>query len=394
MSDPLLTLRKGHLDLLERLHAPDAKMTESLSFVNEWVYFTDTSNPAFENLTAIGPYAGTKQASNTGRALRGRYGHIATKRRPTRFWSCSAQRDVETAEHFADGFFGSDWRTDGSAVLETIPETPDRGGNTLTPGDTCYNYATDNREGHDKGYIKLAEWQANFSKPIAKRLASHALGVTLSPLDIYGMMEMCGFEILARGTSPWCDVFTKEEWLEFEYARDLLHYYRAGPGNMFGALMGWLWLNATQSLMANYSSRDVYFSFVHDGDIIPALATLGIFNEPPGKEELPTDRVATGRKWRTSDVVPMGGRLMFERIRCEIDAEALEKEYAVRLFVNDALVNLTALPHGVGFEAVEGAISLDSFKTFLSTRGAELGNFRDVCGLGDDAPERIQFLHQ
>jgi hypothetical protein len=42
------------------------------------------------------------------------------------------------------------------------------------------------------------------------------------------MQEMCGFEIMVRGMSKWCDVFTQAEWLGFEYARDVLHYYRAG----------------------------------------------------------------------------------------------------------------------------------------------------------------------
>ncbi|ETI23289.1 hypothetical protein G647_05089 [Cladophialophora carrionii CBS 160.54] len=383
-----------HLNLLERLHAPDVVLTGSLSFANNWTYFTDASNPAFENLTAVGPYAGTKQASNTGRAMRRRYGHLASKRRPTKFWSCGSLRDVETAECFADGFFGSEWKTDGSAVLEVIPETVDRGANTLTPGDTCHKYVTDSREGHDKGYIKLAEWQATFSKPISERLAKDAVGVPLSPLDIYGMMEMCGFETLARGSSPWCDVFSRQEWLEFEYARDLLHYYRAGPGNGFGALMGWLWLNATQSLMSDHSAKDVYFSFVHDGDIIPVLATLGIFSELPGLEELPTDRVMHERKWRTSDVVPMGGRLVFERITCDSEAEAHEKRHAVRLFINDALIDLTSIPHAVRSTDIEGAISMDSFQTFLSVRGAALGDFHQICGLTENAPNRIEFLHQ
>jgi acid phosphatase len=269
-----------------------------------------------------------------------------------------------------------------------------RGANTLTPGDTCSNYATDNQEGHDKGYIKLAEWQATFSKPISERLANDAVGVSFSPLDVYGMMELCGFEILARGGSPWCDVFSRQEWLEFEYARDLLHYYRAGPGNKFGALMGWLWLNATQHLMSNHSSKDVYFSFVHDGDIIPAVATLGILSELSGLEELPTDRVAHERNWRTSDVVPMGGRLVFERITCEPEERAQENQHAVRLFVNDALVDLTSIPHAVLSTDIEGAISLESFQTFLSVRGSELGDFRQICGLASDAPDKIEFLHQ
>ena len=92
------------------------------------------------------------------------------------------------------------------------------------------------------------------------------------------MMEMCGFEILVRGDSPWCKVFTREEWLDFEYARDLLHFYRAGPGNKYAGAMGWLWLNATQDLISQERIGGVHFSFAHDGEIIPVLAALGIYS--------------------------------------------------------------------------------------------------------------------
>lgn len=73
-------------------------------------------------------------------------------------------------------------------------------------------------------------------------------------------------------------VFTREEWLDFEYARDLLHFYRAGLGIKYAGAMGWLWLNATQDLISQERIGGVYVSFVHDGDIIPVLAALGIYS--------------------------------------------------------------------------------------------------------------------
>ena len=127
---------------------------------------------------------------------------------------------------------------------------------------------------------------------------------------------------------------------------------------------------------------------------MPALATLGILSEPQGLEDLPTDQIATERNWRTSDVVPMGGRLIFERVSCGTNEEEPSGEAAVRLFVNDGLIDLTGLPHAVPFTDVEGAISVQSFQTLLSARGRELGDFRAVCGLSGDAPDRIKFLHQ
>jgi len=366
-------------------------LSGSLSFLKTWKYFTDPSDPSFENLTAEGPYAGTLQSFNTGEALRQRYEHLVSRTRRTKFWSCSAARDVETAKYFGDGFFGPQWSIDGSAELEVIPEDSDRGGNTLTPGDTCLKYLDDKVYGHDHGYIKLVKWQEVFTKPIVQRLASDAIGIDLGPLDIYSMMEMCGFEILARGVSVWCNVFTQKEWLDFEYARDLLHFYRAGPGNPYAATMGWLWLNATQDLMSNVSSRDVYFSFVHDGDVVPVLAALQILNEDSIPQTLPADRMKDDRHWKTSDVVPMSGRLIFERIACTAASQTDSEEYFVRLFINDGLMVLPGLRP---VKKIQHGIRLQDFQNFVAARGEAFGDFRKTCGLPADAADRITFLHQ
>jgi acid phosphatase len=378
-----------HLNLLQRLSDSKVNLSGPLSFLNTWTYFTNPADPEFENLTAVGPYAGTVQAFNTGKTLRKRYDHLVSRQQCTRFWSCGSERDVETARYFGNGFFGPQWNSDGSAMLEIIPEDEDRGGDTLTPGDTCLKYRTDGDYGHDHGYKMLDKWQQTFSRPIAERLASHAKGVELTPLDIYGMMEMCGFEILARGKSPWCIVFTQQEWLDFEYGRDLLHFYRAGPGNAYAGAMGFLWLDATQNLMSNHSSEDVYFSFVHDGDIVPVLATLQMLDEPVMSQELPTDRVKKDRTWRTSDVVPMGGRMIFERISC--GSELSNREHFVRLFINDGLMKLSVLPQA---SHIENAVGLGDFQDFVASKRNIFGGFKEECSLSENTPDHITFLHQ
>jgi len=367
------------------LHGP-------LSFLTHWTYFTEPSNPAFEDLTASGPYAGTTQAFTTGQKLRTRYDHLVNQSRTTTLWTCSSQRDIETAEYFARGFFGSHWHDDKSAHIVVVPETPDRGADTLTPGDTCLGYREDKATGHDYGYIKLALWQEAFSKRIIARLQKHAADVVLSAIDIYSMMEMCGFEILARGSSPWCDVFSQDEWDDFEYGRDLLHFYRAGPGNKFAGVMGFLWLNATQELLSNDAARGVYFSFAHDGDIVPLMATLGILNEDGSVQTLPADRRKRERNWRTSDIVPMGGRTIFERIICDEDAAPyLAGNTYIKLSINDGVMeNFT----GSGERSNRLGTRLDDFQRFVQVKAKEFGDFRDVCGLSADAPPKITFLHQ
>lgn len=71
---------------------------------------------------------------------------------------------------------------------------------------------------------------------------------------------MCAFELLVLGESKWCDVFNEDEWLSFEYARDILHYYRAGPGNPYAVTMGLLWLEATADLLRQTDTGPFFFA--------------------------------------------------------------------------------------------------------------------------------------
>lgn len=226
-------------------------MNGSLSFLNNWTYFTDNPPKDLEQLTFTGPYAGTLQAFTTGVRFRTRYGHLFPENTKTRFWASGSNRVIQTAKYFAAGFFGLDWEKN-AAMLQIIPETFERRADTLTPGDTCLNYLEDTQKGHDNGEKVLLTSQEAYIPPIAERLVQEeqntALGM-LATSEVYSMQEMCGFETTARGSSPWCDVFTNEEWESFAYARDLIHYYRAGPGTPYSGAMGWLWLNATTNLL-------------------------------------------------------------------------------------------------------------------------------------------------
>jgi len=46
--------------------------------------------------------------------------------------------------------------------------------------------------------------------------------------DVLAMSSICPFQINALGYSPFCDIFTKKEWRDFNYARDLSTYYESG----------------------------------------------------------------------------------------------------------------------------------------------------------------------
>jgi acid phosphatase len=335
-------------------------------------------------LTNTGPFAGVLEAFTTGVKFRTRYDHLLTSN-TTSLWASDSERVINTAKYFSAGFFGLSWQD--HAKLHVIPETSDLGADTLTPGDTCLQYNADLQKGHDYGANMLAQFRSTYLGAIGSRISKRNPGIQFTDAELYSMQEMCGFETTVRGSSLWCDVFSHEEWLSFEYARDIIHYYRAGPGNPYGPAMGWLWLNATTELLRyGPEAGPLFFSFVHDGDIVPMLAALDLF---PDKEDLPVHGpIPKDRTWKTSQITPMGGRVVFERLACSASGQRGDKLH-VRINVNDGIVPIRSCQNGPG-----SSCPLTEFEKLVKQRGQEIGVFQKICGLDPSAASRITFLHQ
>lgn len=238
------------IDLINRIHSSNITLQGDLSFANNWTYFSSDPQRHLEQLTNTGPYAGTLEAFTTGVKLRTRYWHLLSSRiahGKTNLWASDSKRVIDTARYFSAGLFGLDWQD--TAHLHIIPESADLGADTLTPGDTCLLYNTDKKHGHGYGAAMLLKYRSTYLPTVGDRLEEQNPGIRFMNDEIYAMQELCGFETTVRGGSPWCDVFTRKEWGKYEYARDVIHYYRAGPGNKYGPVMGWLWLNATANVL-------------------------------------------------------------------------------------------------------------------------------------------------
>lgn len=127
------------------------------------------------------------------------------------------------------------------------------------------------------------------------------------------------------------------------------------------------------------------------------LAALDVFQT----NHLPTTHVPHSRKWKTSQIVPMGGRVIFERLSCqspnlrthnhlsEMEDTIKQRSQYVRININDGIVALPNCSSGPG-----SSCPLTEFLEIVQRRGKEIGDFRDICGLDPDAPARISFLHQ
>ena len=74
-----------------------------------------------------------------------------------------------------------------------------------------------------KAFIDLA------IQPIADRLNSAAPGANLDPQDAHAIMHLCPFEtVVKEKTSPFCSLFSKQDFKIYEYAGDLEKFYGAG----------------------------------------------------------------------------------------------------------------------------------------------------------------------
>jgi len=136
------------------------------------------------------------------------------------------------------------------------------------------------------------------------------------------------------------------------------------------------------------------------------LSALDIFHSDT---LLPTTHRDPSRTWRLSQVTPMSGRIIFERLSCSSsvntnaprrhpndrgDQVSLHQQQArnntyVRININDGIVALPNCTSGPGFSC-----PLGKFLAFIKSRGEEVGDFREICGLGSDVPGSLEFLHQ
>lgn len=115
------------------------------------------------------------------------------------------------------------------------------------------------------------------------------------------------------------------------------------------------------------------------------LAAADIISD---NEHLPITHIAHSRRWKKSQVSPMGGRTIFELLSCKTKDDTEPTKY-VRVNINDGITALPDCQTGPG-----RSCQLDVFVERTARKGQEVGDFRERCGLGKDAADRITFLQQ
>ncbi|CAG1975421.1 unnamed protein product [Fusarium graminearum] len=368
------------VEKLENKTGMDWSKIPYLNFLADWE--APISDAEVSLLTNLGRLEATK----LGVDLEFRYPEF---KQPKKVWTSTAERTVKSAQSFVRGLQADDT----SIKVEQIYESEESGADSLTPYKACPAYSG------STGSDESSKYQEKYAKPIVERFNALASDFNFTINDIFGMQQLCGYETVVRGKSPFCnlELFTPDDWLGWEYAEDVRYHYNAGYGNEVSGYVGMPWLNSTANLLMNKDSdEDLYVSFTHRELPPMVLVAMGLFNNSePGCSEsqindtMPLTKINYRRAWKSSHILPFLSNIAIERLNCTGSYGYEDGEY-YRVLVNSAPQPLPACEDGPGTSCTR-----DSFEEYVQARVDKFTGFTDKCGVDyDNSTDILSIYHE
>ncbi|RYO74335.1 hypothetical protein DL764_010860 [Monosporascus ibericus] len=222
-------------------------------------------------------------------------------------------------------------------------------------------------------------------RAIIERLNALAPEFNFTANGVYSMMELCGYETVIRGSSSFCDLdlFSSDDWLDWEYSADLHYHYNSGCGFDLSGPLGLPWLNATANFLSEDSDvEDLYMSFTHR-ELLPMVAVaMGLFNnsefggsEATVDDTMPLSKINHRRAWKSSNILPFLGNLAVERLNCTGSYGYDSGEY-YRVLVNSAPQPLPGCADGPGTSCSKNGV-----ESYVEYRLQMFPGFSEKCGV-------------
>jgi len=344
--------------------------TPALAFLQNWVPPQLTEQ---EILTRTGKL----EAAQLGVTVSYKYPNL---RLPQRVWASTAERTVKSAEGFIRGLEVDD----NQINLVQVYEGKQAGADTLTPYSSCGAYSS------SAGSKQSGQYQSVYTAPILARLNAWAPSFNFTEDDVFAMQEMCGYETVIRGSSPFCslDLINPDEWLGFEYTNDIMYHYNVGYGNPTSGVIGFPWLNATMNMLtSSNAAQDLYISFTHRELPPTVLVAMGLFNNTQFStassinDSMPLDQINYNRAWRSSYILPFLTNIAIERMDCSQNYYAQSKlsntssdSTYYRVLVNNSPQTLPDCHDGPAESCSAGKL-----QTYLAERAAMFEGYSQKC---------------
>jgi hypothetical protein len=367
---PTLTKTKIYSDLIGRIQRSATSFEGDLAFLKGFVY-----NLGADDLTSFGE----KQMFQSGANFYARYKGLAKNIVPF-FRSSGSDRVIASGQRFIQGFQDAKKMDSHSNKSQHAPEVNviiGEGGsynNTLDPN-TCSSF--------DRGLGQHMQeiFAERFLPSILERLKTNLPGVNLSLPDLPYLMDMCPFHTVASDTigdhlSPFCSLFTENEWHQYDYYQSLGKYYGRGGGNPLGAVQGIGFVNEliarmTDALVEDHTTVNhtldsnpetfplhagLYADFSHDNAMTSIFTALGLYNGTNQLSPTEIESILETDGYSATWTVPFAARSYIEMMLCDS-----EEEPFIRVLVNDRVVPL----HGCKVDSL-GRCRRDDFVHGLS----------------------------
>lgn len=347
--DPTASKTKTYNATLSKITTKTASFPGKYAFLKNYTY-----DLGEDQLTKFGQ----QQMVNSGEKFYNRYASLAQRMSPF-VRTTGEKRVVDSAKYWDQGFHAA--KIKGGQPDKDFPypmvimEENERSNNTLDHGlCTAFESGAYSRIKADA----QAEWIAVFAPQILDRLKNDLPGVDLYQKDLVNLMQMCPFDTVAHeagAISPFCDLFSPDEFHQLDYYETLDKYYGFSNGNPLGPTQGVGFAaellarltgkpvqdetSTNRTLVSDPSTfpldKQIYADFSHDNDMVGIFSALGLYNSTPPLSNTTRQDVKQTKGFSSSWVVPFAARAYFEKMKCTGSDGEL-----VRVIVNDRVIPL------------------------------------------------------
>lgn len=346
--DPTRYKTNNYRTLVKRIKRNVRRFEGKYAFLKEYTYKLGANE-----LTAFGQ----QEMVNSGAEFYSRYRTLA-QQNPLFVRANDRHRVVQSAENFTQGFHEM-MRRDKEAGRKSdypydILVISDKGrANDTLSHKLCDAFVHQHRP--TVASKAQSKWRDIFVPPIRKRLQKDLPGFSPDVAETTSLMDLCPFETVASpngSVSPFCHLFSQQEWQQYSYYQSLGKYYGFGHGNPLGPTQGVGWVNELIARMTASPVKDttsvnhtldddmttfpigeghvLFADFSHDNDMTGIFSAMGLYNTTkplaPDGLEPPETNGGYSAGW----TVPFAGRLYVEKMQC-----ASENKELVRVIVND-----------------------------------------------------------
>ena len=353
--DPTASKTTKYAELVERIHSNVSSYGNGYGFIKEYEYTLGA-----DQLSVFGQ----QQLINSGIKYYERYQTLAQGITPF-VRSSGQERVVESALNWTQGFHDARLKDKDSKFDKNYPYpiviiSEDNGSNNTLDHGLCDEFES----GFDSTIAGSAQamWVSIFTPSITERLNDNLPGANITNSETVFMMDLCPFSTVADVNgfvSPFCALFTEEEWHAYDYYQSLGKYYGFSWGNPLGATQG---VGFTNELIARLTNTPVddhtstnstldgsertfpiggktvlYADFSHDNDLTSIFSAMGLYNETAPLLNTTIQSVQETKGYSASWTAAFAARAYFEKMSCVGASEEF-----VRIVVNDRVLPLKA----------------------------------------------------